>query len=86
MVCPVSELCVGSCNLAATEEGPINIGGLQQFACEVFKKMRIPQIRSLFFQILSLNIFNNNKIKITASIKLVILSLTLIPPLHHKLE
>jgi dihydropyrimidine dehydrogenase (NADP+) len=45
MVCPVSELCVGSCNLAGTEEGPINIGGLQQFACDVFKKMRIPQIR-----------------------------------------
>lgn len=27
------------------EEGPINIGGLQQFATEVFKKMDIPQIR-----------------------------------------
>lgn len=25
MVCPVSNLCAGSCNLAATEEGPINI-------------------------------------------------------------
>jgi dihydropyrimidine dehydrogenase (NADP+) len=45
MVCPVSELCVGSCNLAGTEEGPINIGGLQQFACEIFKKMNIAQIR-----------------------------------------
>lgn len=45
MVCPVSELCVGSCNLAGTEEGPINIGGLQQFACEIFKKMKIAQIR-----------------------------------------
>eukprot|EP01124_Arcella_intermedia_P026121 TRINITY_DN4838_c0_g1_i2.p1 TRINITY_DN4838_c0_g1~~TRINITY_DN4838_c0_g1_i2.p1 ORF type:complete len:1048 (+),score=285.62 TRINITY_DN4838_c0_g1_i2:33-3176(+) len=45
MVCPTSELCVGSCNLAGTEEGAINIGGLQQFACETFKKMNIPQIR-----------------------------------------
>ncbi|EYC24357.1 hypothetical protein Y032_0014g2463 [Ancylostoma ceylanicum] len=46
MVCPTSDLCVGSCNLQATEEGPINIGGLQQFACEVFKKMNIRQIVS----------------------------------------
>lgn len=45
MVCPTSDLCVGSCNLEASEEGPINIGGLQQFAVEIFKKMRIPQIR-----------------------------------------
>ncbi|XP_047122765.1 dihydropyrimidine dehydrogenase [NADP(+)] isoform X1 [Hydra vulgaris] len=45
MVCPTSDLCVGGCNLYASEEGPINIGGLQQFATEIFKKMRIPQIR-----------------------------------------
>eukprot|EP01132_Coremiostelium_polycephalum_P000374 gene374-471_t len=45
MVCPVSTLCQYSCNLAANEEGPINIGGLQQFATEIFKKMNIPQIR-----------------------------------------
>ncbi|XP_017767317.1 PREDICTED: dihydropyrimidine dehydrogenase [NADP(+)] [Eufriesea mexicana] len=45
MVCPTSDLCVGGCNLHATEEGPINIGGLQQFATDVFKKMNIPQIR-----------------------------------------
>ena len=35
MVCPTSDLCVGGCNLYASEEGPINIGGLQQFATEV---------------------------------------------------
>lgn len=35
MVCPTSDLCVGGCNLQASEEGPINIGGLQQFATEV---------------------------------------------------
>uniref|UniRef100_A0A673BZQ9 Dihydropyrimidine dehydrogenase [NADP(+)] n=1 Tax=Sphaeramia orbicularis TaxID=375764 RepID=A0A673BZQ9_9TELE len=46
MVCPTSELCVGGCNLYASEEGPINIGGLQQFATEVFSKMGIPQIRN----------------------------------------
>ncbi|XP_026468249.1 dihydropyrimidine dehydrogenase [NADP(+)]-like isoform X2 [Ctenocephalides felis] len=45
MVCPTSDLCVGGCNLQASEEGPINIGGLQQFATEVFKKMGIKQRR-----------------------------------------
>jgi len=45
MVCPTSDLCVGGCNLYASEEGPINIGGLQQFATEVFKDMKLPQIR-----------------------------------------
>ena len=35
MVCPTSDLCVGGCNLAAVEEGPINIGGLQHFATDV---------------------------------------------------
>jgi len=49
MVCPTSDLCVGGCNLYAAEEGPINIGGLQQFATEVFKKMKIPQIRDPAF-------------------------------------
>ncbi|KAM7532811.1 hypothetical protein Aperf_G00000129029 [Anoplocephala perfoliata] len=44
MVCPTSDLCVGGCNLAATEEGPINIGGLQQFAVEAFADMGVPQI------------------------------------------
>ncbi|XP_053098800.1 dihydropyrimidine dehydrogenase [NADP(+)] isoform X16 [Hemicordylus capensis] len=46
MVCPTSDLCVGGCNLYATEEGPINIGGLQQFATEIFRTMNISQIRS----------------------------------------
>ena len=45
MVCPTSDLCVGGCNLYGTEEGPINIGGLQQFATEVFKEMGLRQIR-----------------------------------------
>lgn len=45
MVCPTSDLCVGGCNLHATEEGAINIGGLQQFATEVFSKMSVKQSR-----------------------------------------
>ncbi|XP_026324692.1 dihydropyrimidine dehydrogenase [NADP(+)] [Hyposmocoma kahamanoa] len=43
MVCPTSDLCVGGCNLQASEEGAINIGGLQHFAVETFMKMGIPQ-------------------------------------------
>ncbi|XP_025414700.1 dihydropyrimidine dehydrogenase [NADP(+)] isoform X2 [Sipha flava] len=42
MVCPTSELCAGSCNLAGTDGGPINIGGLQQFCLEVFMEMAVP--------------------------------------------
>jgi dihydropyrimidine dehydrogenase (NADP+) len=45
MVCPTSDLCVGGCNLHGSEEGAINIGGLQQFATTVFKEMNVPQIR-----------------------------------------
>ena len=41
MVCPTSDLCVGGCNLYASEEGPINIGGLQHFATEVSCCMRL---------------------------------------------
>lgn len=44
MVCPTSDLCVGGCNLQASEEGPINIGGLQQYATEVFKQMGVRQL------------------------------------------
>ncbi|XP_058819124.1 dihydropyrimidine dehydrogenase [NADP(+)] [Topomyia yanbarensis] len=44
MVCPTSDLCVGGCNLQAAEEGAINIGGLQQFATDVFKRMGLRQI------------------------------------------
>jgi NADPH-dependent glutamate synthase beta subunit-like oxidoreductase/dihydroorotate dehydrogenase/Pyruvate/2-oxoacid:ferredoxin oxidoreductase delta subunit len=42
-ICPTSTLCVGSCNLYGTEEGPINIGGLQSYACEVFKSWGVKQ-------------------------------------------
>ncbi|XP_022126972.2 dihydropyrimidine dehydrogenase [NADP(+)] [Pieris rapae] len=43
MVCPTSDLCVGGCNLHASEEGAINIGGLQHFAVDIFMKMGIQQ-------------------------------------------
>eukprot|EP01063_Lacrimia_lanifica_P026863 TRINITY_DN368_c0_g1_i1.p1 TRINITY_DN368_c0_g1~~TRINITY_DN368_c0_g1_i1.p1 ORF type:complete len:1035 (+),score=389.41 TRINITY_DN368_c0_g1_i1:64-3168(+) len=46
MVCPVSNLCVGGCNLAASDAGPINISGLQDFAVSHFKQMNIPAIRN----------------------------------------
>ena len=39
-----SDLCVGGCNLQAVEEGPINIGGLQQFATEVRVNINIGSI------------------------------------------
>lgn len=58
MVCPTSELCVGSCNLAHLEgesgvemggagggKGAINIHGLQAYAVDSFRKMNLPQIR-----------------------------------------
>ncbi len=44
MVCPTSDLCVGGCNLAATEEGAINIGGLQHFAVDMFRQMNLSQV------------------------------------------
>lgn len=50
MVCPTSDLCVGGCNLYASEEGPINIGGLQQYATEVLLS-GIIIISSYFIQI-----------------------------------
>jgi dihydropyrimidine dehydrogenase (NADP+) len=46
MICPTSDLCVGGCNLHASEEGAINIGGLQQYGVETFMKMNIKQIVS----------------------------------------
>ena len=46
MVCPTSDLCVGGCNLYASEEGPINIGGLQQFATEVSTSILTSLLRS----------------------------------------
>lgn len=45
LVCPTEDLCVGGCNLAGTEEGPINIGGLQAFATRTFLKMNVRQVR-----------------------------------------
>lgn len=41
-VCPTTDLCAGSCNLHASEEGAIKIGQLQEFATRTFTQMRIP--------------------------------------------
>lgn len=37
---------MGGCNLYASEEGPINIGGLQQFATEVSTSILSSLLRS----------------------------------------
>ena len=51
MVCPTSDLCVGGCNLHASEEGAINIGGLQQFATEVnYLMLTFNNIKSCIFK------------------------------------
>lgn len=42
-VCPASELCVGSCNLAGHDR-PVVINGLQEFACSEFMKWGVKQI------------------------------------------
>jgi len=44
-LCPVSELCASTCNAHWLEGGTINIGKLQEFACKIFKEMRVKQIR-----------------------------------------
>lgn len=49
MVCPTSDLCVGGCNLQASEEGAINIGGLQQYATEVCQHIKAFAIISTIF-------------------------------------
>jgi len=42
-VCPASELCVGSCNLAGHAK-PVVINGLQEYACSEFMKWGVKQI------------------------------------------
>ncbi len=44
-LCPVSELCASTCNAHWLEKGTIEIGKLQEFACQVFKMMGVKQIR-----------------------------------------
>lgn len=44
-LCPVSELCASTCNAHWLEGGTIQIGKLQEFACKVFKEMRVKQVR-----------------------------------------
>lgn len=72
MVCPTSELCVGSCNLSGTDGGPINIGGLQQFCLEVSDifSINFKYIKSNLFQticiihyIIEIYYYNSTEIK-----------------------
>ena len=44
-LCPVSELCASTCNAYWLEGGTIEIGKLQEFACKVFREMKVKQIR-----------------------------------------
>ena len=45
-LCPVSELCASSCNAHWLKGGTIDIGRLQEFACKVFKEMKVKQIKN----------------------------------------
>eukprot|EP00658_Telonema_sp_P-2_P052783 TRINITY_DN4106_c0_g2_i2.p1 TRINITY_DN4106_c0_g2~~TRINITY_DN4106_c0_g2_i2.p1 ORF type:complete len:858 (-),score=253.18 TRINITY_DN4106_c0_g2_i2:120-2693(-) len=44
-VCPTTELCAGSCNLHAAEEGAIKIGQLQEYATRTFLQMGVKPTR-----------------------------------------
>ncbi len=70
MVCPTSDLCVGACNLYASEEGPINIGGLQQFAVDVKKIENIFSIKFLMnkFRFSNQCVFHKFEIHVTMEI------------------
>ena len=45
-LCPISELCASTCNAHWLEGGVINIGRLQEFACKMFKEMKVKQIKN----------------------------------------
>ena len=41
MLCPISELCAGSCNMLHSEGGAIKINRLQEIAVRIFKEMNV---------------------------------------------
>ena len=45
-LCPITELCASTCNAHWLEGGVINIGRLQEFACKIFKEVKVSQIRN----------------------------------------
>ena len=47
----ISDLCVGGCNLDASEEGPINIGGLQVLLTLFFFLWQLQKKSQIFITI-----------------------------------
>jgi dihydropyrimidine dehydrogenase (NADP+) len=41
MLCPISELCAGNCNMIGSEGGAIKINRLQETAVRIFKEMGV---------------------------------------------
>lgn len=63
-LCPISELCASTCNAHWLEGGVINIGRLQEYACKVFKEMKVKQIRNPHVDFTKLNSAYKTKIAI----------------------
>lgn len=63
-LCPISELCASACNAVWLEGGVINIGKLQEFACKIFKEMRVKQIRNPDVDFTKLNKAYDTKIAV----------------------
>lgn len=61
-LCPITELCASTCNAHWLEGGVINIGKLQEYACKVFKEMKVKQIRDPNFDPTKLNSAYKTKI------------------------
>jgi dihydropyrimidine dehydrogenase (NADP+) len=63
-LCPITELCASTCNAHWLEGGVINIGKLQEYACKVFKEMKVKQIRDPSIDLNKLNNAYKTKIAI----------------------
>ena len=63
-LCPITELCASTCNAHWLEGGVIQIGRLQEFACKIFKEMKVKQIRDPSIDITKLNHAYKTKIAI----------------------
>lgn len=63
-LCPITELCASTCNAHWLDGGVINIGRLQEYACKVFKEMRVKQIRDPNLDFKNLNKAYQKKIAI----------------------
>ena len=63
-LCPITELCASTCNAHWLEGGVINIGRLQEFACKIFKEMKVSQIRNPSVDFTKLNKAYTTKVAI----------------------